>query len=196
MEVRDRQPGRPRSHRPRLNARLFHPKKCGHATEPHEDAIATVSAATERCSPVRASVGCDPEAMTGAGVSDREEGPGWWLASDGKWYPPESHPQVTTPPPAIPQRQATNGMAVASLVLGIVGVVTFGFIVIPSVLAVIFGHLGLSNIKKSGGELGGRGMAIAGLVLGYIGVAWLLFLFASVLISAPGWAGAEWPSRG
>jgi hypothetical protein len=25
-------------------------------------------------------------------VSDRQQGPGWWLASDGKWYPPESRP--------------------------------------------------------------------------------------------------------
>jgi hypothetical protein len=25
-------------------------------------------------------------------VSDRSEGPGWWLASDGQWYPPETHP--------------------------------------------------------------------------------------------------------
>ena len=27
-------------------------------------------------------------------MSDRQEGSGWWLASDGKWYPPESHPSV------------------------------------------------------------------------------------------------------
>jgi hypothetical protein len=25
---------------------------------------------------------------------------GWWMASDGKWYPPELHPSVTAPPPA------------------------------------------------------------------------------------------------
>jgi hypothetical protein len=25
-------------------------------------------------------------------VSDKSEGPGWWMASDGKWYPPEEHP--------------------------------------------------------------------------------------------------------
>ncbi len=25
-------------------------------------------------------------------MSDRQVGEGWWLASDGKWYPPESHP--------------------------------------------------------------------------------------------------------
>jgi uncharacterized membrane protein HdeD (DUF308 family) len=24
-------------------------------------------------------------------MSDVSQGPGWWLASDGKWYPPESH---------------------------------------------------------------------------------------------------------
>jgi hypothetical protein len=28
-------------------------------------------------------------------VSDQRDGPGWWLASDSKWYPP----QPTTPPP-------------------------------------------------------------------------------------------------
>jgi hypothetical protein len=28
-------------------------------------------------------------------MSDKAEGPGWWIASDGKWYPPELHP---TPP--------------------------------------------------------------------------------------------------
>ncbi len=28
-------------------------------------------------------------------MSDKSEGPGWWIASDGKWYPPELHPSVT-----------------------------------------------------------------------------------------------------
>jgi hypothetical protein len=27
-------------------------------------------------------------------MSDNPEGPGWWVASDGKWYPPELHPSV------------------------------------------------------------------------------------------------------
>ncbi len=25
-------------------------------------------------------------------MSDAAQGPGWWMASDGKWYPPEDHP--------------------------------------------------------------------------------------------------------
>ena len=27
-------------------------------------------------------------------MSDVFEGPGWWMASDGKWYPPEGHPDA------------------------------------------------------------------------------------------------------
>jgi hypothetical protein len=35
-------------------------------------------------------------------MSDVSQGPGWWQASDGKWYAPEQHPaaQAPTPPPA------------------------------------------------------------------------------------------------
>jgi hypothetical protein len=28
--------------------------------------------------------------------------PGWWMASDGRWYPPESHPSVSPPEPGAP----------------------------------------------------------------------------------------------
>ena len=45
-----------------------------------------------------------------------------------------------------------------------------------SILAVIFGHVALSQIDKRGED--GRGMAIAGLVLGYIGLAGLVVIIA------------------
>jgi hypothetical protein len=32
-------------------------------------------------------------------MSDVSQGPGWWQASDGKWYPPELHPHYAPPPP-------------------------------------------------------------------------------------------------
>jgi hypothetical protein len=33
-------------------------------------------------------------------MSDSSQGPGWWQASDGRWYPPQSHPtQPAAPPP-------------------------------------------------------------------------------------------------
>lgn len=32
-------------------------------------------------------------------MSDASQGPGWWQAADGKWYPPESAPGAQPPPP-------------------------------------------------------------------------------------------------
>ncbi len=51
-------------------------------------------------------------------MSDASQGPGWWLASDGKWYPPETWtgpPLPTAMPTAMPAGsplpQATGGPA-------------------------------------------------------------------------------------
>ena len=62
-----------------------------------------------------------------------------------------------------PGAGGTNGLAIASLVLGIVTLCGVG-----SVLAVIFGHIALNQIRERNES--GRGLAIAGLVLGYVGV--------------------------
>jgi hypothetical protein len=35
-------------------------------------------------------------------MSDSSQGPGWWQASDGRWYPPQSHPTQQPAPPAAP----------------------------------------------------------------------------------------------
>ncbi len=38
-------------------------------------------------------------------MSDKSEGPGWWIASDGNWYPPELHPSVReAPKPPVPTK--------------------------------------------------------------------------------------------
>ncbi|MGH9477138.1 MAG: DUF4190 domain-containing protein [Terriglobales bacterium] len=78
---------------------------------------------------------------------------------------PAAAPQL---PLRVPQ---VNGFAIASLVLGIVWLDGVG-----SVLAIIFGHIALKQIQRSGGYSTGRGMAIAGLVLGYIGIAGLILV--------------------
>ena len=60
----------------------------------------------------------------------------------------------------------SSAMAVASLVLGLLGTNIFFFL--GSILAVVFGHIALKQIQQSRNVVSGRGMAIAGLVLGYI----------------------------
>lgn len=40
-------------------------------------------------------------------MSDTSQGPGWWLASDGKWYPPELWTGPPNAGPAFPQGTAS-----------------------------------------------------------------------------------------
>jgi hypothetical protein len=112
-------------------------------------------------------------------------GPGWWLASDGRYYPPEQAPGAQGPPPptftgyapygAPVMQVTTNGLAIASMVLGILWLYWIG-----SILALVFGYVAKGQIDRSAGRQGGRGMAIAGIVLGWIGVA----ILAVVIVAA------------
>ena len=62
--------------------------------------------------------------------------------------------------------QRTNGMAIASMVLGILWLYWVG-----SILALVFGYIARNQIRERG-EAGG-GMATAGIVLGWIGVGFI-----------------------
>jgi hypothetical protein len=73
----------------------------------------------------------------------------------------------------------TNGLAIASLVLGIVG---WPFCGIGSVIAIVLGFAARGQIKNSGGRQGGAGIATAGIVLGFIGCAFLLLFFLISLL--------------
>ena len=75
----------------------------------------------------------------------------------------------------MPPARRVSGLAVASLVLGLVG---FLFCGITSILAVIFGGIALSQIKNRPDELTGRGLAIAGLILGVVMMVLVALLFA------------------
>jgi len=74
------------------------------------------------------------------------------------------------------EEEKTHGLAIASLVCGIVGLVFAGFVL--GVLAIVFGAISMKKIRKSGGFFKGRGMAIAGLVLGIVALAFFLSILA------------------
>jgi uncharacterized protein YacL len=80
-----------------------------------------------------------------------------------------------TPAPAV----KTNVLAIVSLVTSIIGM---------SLIGVITGHIGLSQIKKS--AEGGRGLALAGVIIGYIGLAIGLIILI-LWIAAIALAGAS-----
>ncbi len=88
-------------------------------------------------------------------------------------------------PNAVPP---ASGMAVTSLVLGIVSVLSFcGFHVglligLPcSILAIVFGFIGLSKVRD--GSAGGRSFARTGLILGFIYIGlWIVLIGAIIAI--------------
>jgi len=83
----------------------------------------------------------------------------------------------TLPPNFTPQ---TSGKAIASLVFGILFFIPFAFLA-----AVIFGHLGLSEIRKSAGRLKGEDIARAGLILGYVWFAAVSIVLIIAAIAIP-----------
>ena len=131
-------------------------------------------------------------------MSDAPGGPDWYQASDGKWYPPQATPSSPPPagsyqtppgvpyqqPPAGPQQSNANGMATASMVLGIIALVTFwlcglGFLV--GVVAVPLGAVGISTAKKLPGQpLIGR--AKAGLVMGIVAIVLSVAAFVFLVV--------------
>lgn len=79
-------------------------------------------------------------------------------------------------------QKQTAGIALASLILGILGLILLG--PLGSIPAVICGHIGLSNIKKNPDTLQGDGLAIAGLVMGYLQIALMVILIPLIMAVA------------
>lgn len=91
------------------------------------------------------------------------------------------HSDLTVSPQV--QLPQISGKATASLILGILSPLLWIIAPVP-VLAIIFGHLSRSEIKRGGGRLVGAGRALAGLILGYAG-AFALLVFILSLIAIP-----------
>jgi len=81
----------------------------------------------------------------------------------------QSQPSTTV------QRQGNNGLAIAGLVCGLVGLLFFSVVLGP--LAVIFGGVGLSRAKRGESH---RGMALAAVILGVVDI----LLFVVLVIAA------------
>lgn len=82
-------------------------------------------------------------------------------------YPTAESGYPAAPYGGYPAAPKTNTLAIVSLIAGIAGLVIIPFI--GSIVAVITGHMSLSQLKKQPET--GRGMAIAGLITGYVGLA-------------------------
>ena len=152
-------------------------------------------------------------------MSDVPQGPGWWQASDGRWYPPEAFPGAQPQqPPATPPGQPyadqvyqggqlapggpfqgapkNDGMSVAALVTGIASIPMLCFCglgLVGGIVAVVLGIMGRKNVRESNGALTGDGMALAGAICG--GVAVLLGVLYMVFWGLS-FAATDWSTSG
>ena len=106
-------------------------------------------------------------------------------------YPEFAGSFKNTAPPQLPAATSaaaplakTSGMAVTSLVLGILGFVTCGITIILSApVGLILGIVSLIKIGKSQGQLRGKGLALAGIITSGAAIV-LIPLFAAMLLPA------------
>ena len=95
-----------------------------------------------------------------------DQGQGW-----GTPPPPPPPGYGQQPPQGYGQQPPkTSGMAITSLVLGILGIVCCGCGLF-SIAAAVLGYLGKKEIAESNGTKAGAGMAQAGFILGLVGIA-------------------------
>jgi hypothetical protein len=79
----------------------------------------------------------------------------------------------------------TNGYAIASLVLSLLGLCGIG-----SILAIVFGNMAKKEIAISGE--GGAGLAKAGIIIGWIGAVFVGIYVAVVIIALISASGSNY----
>jgi uncharacterized membrane protein YbaN (DUF454 family) len=109
-----------------------------------------------------------------------------------EWKPlgsiPEFAPELKATPPATPALPSaapatpskTSGLAVSSLVLGILGLFTCG---LTALIGLVLGIIAMVKVSNSRGALRGNGIALAGIIVSGI-FLFMLPIFAAMLLPA------------
>jgi hypothetical protein len=83
------------------------------------------------------------------------------------------------------ERPQTSGLAVASLVASILGLIQV-LPLVGCVVGIVLGYIARNQIRESGGLIGGEGLATGGIIVGWIGVALVLI---GICLFVLFWAG-------
>ena len=86
-------------------------------------------------------------------MSETPQGPGWWQASDGRWYPPHTHPSYQPPPAQVPppaQPRAKSGVPKGLIIVGaiVVTLLVAGY----AVTSYVFDKIGDGLTGAAGGN--------------------------------------------
>ncbi len=117
----------------------------------------------------------------------------------GQWLPcPQCSALAPPPPPPMAAGQQggcsrSSGLAIASMIVGIVAILTCWFGVVFGLVAIILGIIALVHISRSEGQLTGKGFAITGIITGGVSMLWMVTLVAGLAL--PGLARARSVAR-
>jgi uncharacterized membrane protein YvlD (DUF360 family) len=93
----------------------------------------------------------------------------------------QNNPYQPVMPPQPYQRDSST--AIVSLVFGILAY--FILPILGALVAVICGHVAMSEINNSNGLVKGKGLATAGLIMGYVQLGLFVVVIAALLLLAP-----------
>ncbi len=93
------------------------------------------------------------------------------------WLVPPPPAYAQSPMLPVQRARKTSGMAIASLVLGILWIYWLG-----SILALVFGYIAKREIRESSEPIEGNGLATAGIVLGWVGIGTLTVVIGLIML--------------
>jgi hypothetical protein len=94
-------------------------------------------------------------------------------------------------PFAAPPVPETSGLAIASMILGIVALVSSNILLIPGILAFVLGYMARDQIRQSGGTLRGEELAVVGLITGGVATVMGTLVLGLVVLGFGGYCGCS-----
>ena len=95
--------------------------------------------------------------------------------------PPNLVEGATFTPASVPPEAQNKGLAITSLILGVLSLACFGLLL--GLPAIILGHIAHSRSRRMPARYGGGGMAVAGFVMGYCSIL-STFILAGLMLPA------------
>lgn len=134
--------------------------------------------------PMAGQPGVDPYGMAGYPAPGYPPAPGYAPAG----YPPAGYPPMGYPPYPYPPVRRTNSMALAALILSLVGIASC----LTAPVGAILGHVARRQIRETGED--GEGMAKAAIIVGWVLTGLMVLgiaLYVAIIVFAISEAGSS-----
>jgi len=111
-------------------------------------------------------------------------------APDGSIQCPSCGASLVLPVPAATLPE-TSGLAIASMILGLVALVSSNIVLVPGILALVLGYMARDQIRQSGGALRGAELAVVGLITGGVATVMGALLLGLMMLGFGGYCGCS-----